>query len=158
MEYIKFNVGGTLFMTTRSALQKIPKSRLSAVIDSEQYFDNMLGAYYFDRRPELFSIILQAHREGELHCPTEACGNEVLKEMEFWEIPKTIIAQCCVSRMAAALQEKCIAETVNKEILGDFEQSLNIVDASIGWRKKAAKLWIFFEFPVSSLRATVRPL
>ncbi|XP_064644531.1 potassium voltage-gated channel protein egl-36-like [Lineus longissimus] len=153
MEYVKFNVGGAYFLTTRCTLENIPNSKLAAVINSEKHFDDILGAYYFDRRPDLFSIILQAHREGVLHCPTEACGNEVLAEMDYWEIPKTMIAQCCVSKMAAAQQERLIAETVNEDILGDFERTLKIVDASHGWRKRAAKLWIFFEFPVSSTKA-----
>jgi hypothetical protein len=142
MDLIKLNIGGTLFVTSRETLLKVPNSKLASILDSERNFNTELGAHYFDRRPDLFNAILQACREGVLHIPSNTCGDDIWAEMEFWNLPKTMIAPCCVGRMAAAEAEKRVEETVRKEILGDFEKSIATYKESVGWKKSAAKLWI----------------
>ncbi|XP_064619553.1 potassium voltage-gated channel subfamily C member 2-like [Lineus longissimus] len=75
--------------------------------------------------------------------------------MEFWNIPQTMIASCCVGKIAAAESEKTVEETVRREILWDFEKSLKMYEDSIGWKKAAARLWIMLEFPCFCKTATM---
>ncbi|XP_064642268.1 potassium voltage-gated channel subfamily V member 1-like [Lineus longissimus] len=119
----------------------------------EQYFHENLGAFFFDRRSDLFSCILEAHSVGKIHVPSEACGLEILEEIEFWNIPRTMIAPCCIGKINASLTQKRITEMIREELLDDFERSVKAVENGEGWRQVAAKMWIFLEFPVTSAAA-----
>jgi hypothetical protein len=130
-------------------------SRLAVALNSRHHYNAKLGAYYFNRRPDLFNIILEAHHEGEVHIPSETCAIEVLNELEYWNISRSIIAPCCIGKCTAAISEKVIAMAVREQIVGDFEKTIIHLEGSRGWRKRATKLWIFLEFPVSSTKAKV---
>ncbi|XP_064644662.1 potassium voltage-gated channel subfamily C member 3-like [Lineus longissimus] len=155
MDLIKINVKGTVFITTREDILNIPTSKLASVVNSQKYFDNNMGMFYFNRRPDFFNIILEAHREGKLHIPSDICGIEFMQEMEFWNLPKTMVAPCCIGRIISALSEKDITDTITKEILANFEKSVEVLEKSRGWREPAARLWIFLEFPVYSTSAKI---
>jgi hypothetical protein len=155
MDLITINISGTAFLVPRASIINIPTSKLALALHTERNYDHKLAAHYFDRRPDLFYTILQAHREGEVHIPSEACANEILQELDYWNIPRSMIARCCVSKVSAANTERKIANDVREEIVGDFERCVQRIARSTGWKKAATKAWIFLEFPVSSGSAKV---
>ncbi|XP_064627352.1 potassium voltage-gated channel protein egl-36-like isoform X1 [Lineus longissimus] len=152
-DLIHVNIRGTCFLTPRETILKISDSRLAVALNTQQGYNDKLCAYYFNREPDLFRIILQAHSQGEVHIPSETCAIEVLNEMEFWNIPRSMIAPCCTGKCTSAIVEKTIALTVREQILGNFEKSIGCLEESHGWRRRATELWVFLEFPVSSVKA-----
>lgn len=96
---VNINVGGKLFTTTYSNLKTVPDTRLSAVSQSSKDYIAAKEFYFFDRNPEIFSYILDYYRTGELHLPKQICGASIRNELEFWQIPTTSIADCCVSSL-----------------------------------------------------------
>ncbi|XP_064630380.1 potassium voltage-gated channel subfamily C member 3-like [Lineus longissimus] len=155
MDLIKINISGTVFVTTREIILNIPTSKLASALDCKRDFDNSLGALYFPRSPDLFTSVLEAHRQGTLHVPSDACGIEFLNEMEFWNLPKSMISPCCIGKINSALEEKEITETIKMEIMGNFVKSVEAMERRTGWKQSAARLWLFLEFPVYSTAAKV---
>jgi hypothetical protein len=56
-EIIKLNVGGKLFVTTRTTIFSVENS-LKAMLQSGAFKPDLEGAYFIDRSPEYFPIIL----------------------------------------------------------------------------------------------------
>ena len=62
MPQFKLNIGGTVFVTTDSTLNVIPGSVFSAITDG-RWSTDLDGAFFFDRNPRYFTLILDAMRE-----------------------------------------------------------------------------------------------
>ncbi len=69
-DIIKLNVGGTRFMTTRQTLMRQPSSVLGRMFDIDSPFQPAAkledGAYFLDRDPVKFTVILNFLREDDL--------------------------------------------------------------------------------------------
>ena len=64
---ISLNVGGTSFATTRQTLMKYPDSLLAKICSTDVHVaKDSNGAYFIDRDPELFRLILNYLRTGYL--------------------------------------------------------------------------------------------
>lgn len=75
---IRINVGGTVFETWRSTLERIPGTRLAllAVLgESDDTWDKDRKEFFFDRHPGVFSMVIQYYRSEELHTDQNFCGN-----------------------------------------------------------------------------------
>ncbi|KAI1700284.1 BTB/POZ domain-containing protein [Ditylenchus destructor] len=59
------NVGGVRHETYAHVLKKIPATRLSRLTPNLANYDPMLGEYFFDRHPGVFSMILNYYRTGQ---------------------------------------------------------------------------------------------
>ena len=56
---ISFNVGGTAFATSRQTLMKYPDSMLARMCNTDvPVAKDSNGAYFIDRDPEMFRLIL----------------------------------------------------------------------------------------------------
>ena len=86
------NVGGKRHETYASTLQTIPDTRLAWLAEN---FSATKQEYFFDRNPELFGIILNYYRTGQLHAPRDFCGPLFKAELEFWGIAETEMEACC---------------------------------------------------------------
>ena len=94
-ERIKFNVGGKIFECYSSTLKRFPKSKLANLDEKSGAFYSKDGEYFFDRNPDIFEVILDACRTGELHMPRETCHSSLKHELEFWEISPRYLSPCC---------------------------------------------------------------
>ena len=57
-EIVKLNVGGQVFVTTRSTLKNIEGHMLNAMIRHDNPARMIDGAYFIDRNPRMFEWIL----------------------------------------------------------------------------------------------------
>jgi hypothetical protein len=71
---VLLNVGGTVFETFQSTLKKLRTCKLSKDYEMQKYFREEKGDYFLDRDPQVFSVVLNYLRTGELHIPTFLCG------------------------------------------------------------------------------------
>jgi len=88
-EWVRLNVGGTTFTTSRATLAKDPRSFLARIAsqDSELGSDrDESGALLIDRDPHYFSPVLNFLRHGKVHLDRNMLEEAVLEEAEFYNI------------------------------------------------------------------------
>lgn len=86
--WVRLNVGGTVFATTRTTLMKDPGSflcRISKDAELESHKDDT-GAYLIDREPSYFAPVLNYLRHGKLVLDKGTSEEGVLEEAEFYNI------------------------------------------------------------------------
>ncbi|XP_064599984.1 BTB/POZ domain-containing protein KCTD5-like [Liolophura sinensis] len=92
-QWVKLNVGGTLFMTTRTTLCRDPKSFLYRLCqeDPDLHSDkDENGAYLIDRDPTYFGPVLNYLRHGKLVINKDLAEEGILEEAEFYNITDLI--------------------------------------------------------------------
>ena len=95
---IVINVGGVRHETYKSTLRNIPDTRLSWMTETTAQnadYDPLIGEYFFDRHPDVFTMILNYYRTGKLHAPMDVCGPMFEEELAFWGIDEKQIEPCC---------------------------------------------------------------
>nr|AAL39402.1 GM03763p [Drosophila melanogaster] len=94
-QWVKLNVGGTYFLTTKTTLSRDPNSFLSRLIqeDCDLISDrDETGAYLIDRDPKYFAPVLNYLRHGKL--VLDGVSEEgVLEEAEFYNVTQLIAAE-----------------------------------------------------------------
>ncbi|XP_022161123.1 BTB/POZ domain-containing protein KCTD5-like [Myzus persicae] len=92
-QWVKLNVGGTCFMTTKTTLCRDPNSFLCRLCSEESDLISDMdetGAYMIDRDPTYFSPILNYLRHGKLVLNKNLAEEGVLEEAEFYNITELI--------------------------------------------------------------------
>ncbi|XP_043376238.1 BTB/POZ domain-containing protein KCTD17 isoform X5 [Dermochelys coriacea] len=87
-KWVRLNVGGTVFLTTRQTLCREQKSFLCRLCQGEelQSARDETGAYLIDRDPTYFGPILNFLRHGKLVLNKDIAEEGVLEEAEFYNI------------------------------------------------------------------------
>ncbi|XP_014819554.1 PREDICTED: BTB/POZ domain-containing protein KCTD17 isoform X1 [Calidris pugnax] len=87
-KWVKLNVGGTVFLTTRQTLCREQKSFLCRLCQGEELQSDRdeTGAYLIDRDPTYFGAILNFLRHGKLVLDKDMAEEGVLEEAEFYNI------------------------------------------------------------------------
>lgn len=91
--WVKLNIGGTHFLTTRTTLARDPNSFLYRLCreDSDLISEkDETGAYLIDRDPTYFSPILNYLRHGKLVINKDLAEEGVLEEAEFYNIAELV--------------------------------------------------------------------
>eukprot|EP00096_Caligus_rogercresseyi_P012302 TRINITY_DN5105_c0_g1_i1.p1 TRINITY_DN5105_c0_g1~~TRINITY_DN5105_c0_g1_i1.p1 ORF type:complete len:197 (+),score=55.23 TRINITY_DN5105_c0_g1_i1:125-715(+) len=92
-EWIRFNVGGTVFSTTKSTVDRDPKSFLSRLLKNSVQLPSVQdksGAYMIDRDPHYFAPVLNFLRHGKLVLDKNISEEGVLEEAEFYNVSSLI--------------------------------------------------------------------
>ncbi|XP_048355638.1 BTB/POZ domain-containing protein KCTD17 isoform X1 [Sphaerodactylus townsendi] len=91
-KWVRLNVGGTLFLTTRQTLCREQKSFLCRLCQGEELQSDRdeTGAYLIDRDPTYFGPILNFLRHGKLVLDKDMAEEGVLEEAEFYNIGSLI--------------------------------------------------------------------
>ena len=79
-EIVKLNVGGQVFVTTRSTLKNIEGHMLNAMIRHDNPARMIDGAYFIDRNPRMFEWILDHFRGSGVVPPPGSVEAQKLKE------------------------------------------------------------------------------
>lgn len=91
--WVRLNIGGTIFLTTKSTLNREPKSFLYRVCQDESGLKtdvDMTGAFMIDRDARYFGPILNYLRHGKLVIDDNISLEGVLEEAEFYNITSLI--------------------------------------------------------------------
>lgn len=84
---VKFNVGGTIFQTRYSTIEKYPESTLAKMLDRKFIdIDDSQGCFFIDRDPKIFRIILNAMRTGQVIFNEEK-EEEINEQFEYFNLP-----------------------------------------------------------------------
>lgn len=154
---IRINVGGTVFETWRSTVEKIPGTRLallSVLGESDDTWDKERKEFFFDRHPGVFSLVMQYYRTEELHTDQNLCGNIIQGELDFWGLTELDIEPCCWGHYSKFKDHK---ETL--AALDDNFTQQNEIEAwtekSSNYEKFKHRVWQFIEEPSTSRGAKV---
>ncbi|XP_048781409.2 potassium voltage-gated channel protein Shaw-like [Ostrea edulis] len=148
------NVGGTTFQTTMATLKKIPLTRLSRLCPSSPEYNQEYGEYFFDHNPTLFQEILDLYRSGELHIPSNICGAVFKREMEYWEIPKHLVSECCFHSFHRYISDMSTITSIQDSLADVLDYDPDDTKNSC-WLRLKRRIWIFLDQPKSSKCAQV---
>ncbi|XP_063748827.1 BTB/POZ domain-containing protein KCTD5 isoform X3 [Eleginops maclovinus] len=108
-KWVRLNVGGTVFLTTRQTLLKEQTSFLYRLCQQQDLHSDTddSGAYVIDRDPTYFGPILNYLRHGKLVYNKELAEEGVLEEAEFYNITPLIklIKERILERDSKATQQ-----------------------------------------------------
>ncbi|CAJ0602214.1 unnamed protein product [Cylicocyclus nassatus] len=91
--WIRLNVGGKIFQTTRDTLMKVPGSFLYRLCQDDKRLPSVkdeTGAYLIDRDADYFSTVLKYLRHGRLIINPGLAEEGVLEEAEFYNLPQLV--------------------------------------------------------------------
>ncbi|XP_071491940.1 BTB/POZ domain-containing protein KCTD5-like [Diadema setosum] len=92
-KWVRLNVGGTYFLTTRTTLCRDPKSFLCRLCQDDPDLSSDkddTGAYLIDRDPMYFGPVLNYLRHGKLVINKDLAEEGILEEAEFYNITSLI--------------------------------------------------------------------
>ena len=159
-DLIRINVGGTVFVTQRATLKRIPNTRLANISESDSNYNKLTKEWFFDRNPSLFNSFLDFYRTDQLHFPHTYCGPSIKNELIFWQMDECDISPCCWNKYRLFEQEQKIFEHIDQAFESrTLAQYTTPCDADMPiptkWEKIKKKVYIFMEEPMSSRPAKV---
>ncbi|XP_032430872.1 BTB/POZ domain-containing protein KCTD5 isoform X3 [Xiphophorus hellerii] len=138
-KWVRLNVGGTVFLTTRQTLLKEQTSFLYRLCQQQDLHSDTdeTGAYVIDRDPTYFGPVLNYLRHGKLVYNKELAEEGVLEEAEFYNITPLIklIKERIVERDSKATQQQVPPKHVYRVLQCQEEELTQMVSTmSDGWK------------------------
>ncbi|XP_046351943.1 BTB/POZ domain-containing protein KCTD5-like [Haliotis rubra] len=139
-EWVRLNVGGTIFMTTRTTLCRDPKSFLYRLVQEDPDLGlntdkDEEGAYLIDRDPTYFGPVLNYLRHGKLVINKDLAEEGVLEEAEFYNITDLIKLAKDKIRERDAKQNQTYMKNVYRVLQCSEEELTQMVSTmSDGWK------------------------
>jgi len=140
-EWVTLNVGGTLFMTTRTTLSKDANSMLGKMFGSNWNSDNWPrdtnGAYLIDSDPKYFGPVLNYLRRGELIIDGNVSATGILAEAKYLGIQGVVDLlepprNQCIDVDAWSWEDVGGLEGVKRELQ-------QVVDSAVKYKEKFQK-------------------
>ncbi|XP_048763841.2 potassium voltage-gated channel protein Shaw-like isoform X2 [Ostrea edulis] len=156
-ETVILNVGGQIFETYKNTLTRLKSCKLARESELKRHYRESKGDYFFDRDPQLFSVILNYLRTNELHLPTYLCGPAVQREFDYWGIDEEDIERCC-------WQPYNTWKTQNKSLEKlEYDRKRSMTQQHLEkdrrsphfWTRCKATVWNFLQNPNTSLGAKI---
>uniref|UniRef100_A0A915C265 Potassium channel tetramerisation-type BTB domain-containing protein n=1 Tax=Parascaris univalens TaxID=6257 RepID=A0A915C265_PARUN len=153
-QFLRLNVGGIHFLLRANTVNerrcgrlywmlRAPHEQRLTMVDA--YFDDV-NEYYFERPPLLFHVIYQFYLTGLIHQPTYVCPQDLLDELDYWDIvPDTYLASCCCADQLIADHQSEDDEECEKP---NYFKNLRCGE----YRRK---VWNLIEEPSSSTAAQI---
>ncbi|KAJ8263939.1 hypothetical protein GJAV_G00143290 [Gymnothorax javanicus] len=137
-KWVRLNVGGTVFLTTRQTLLKEQTSFLYRLCQQQDLHSDTdeTGAYVIDRDPTYFGPILNYLRHGKLVYNKELAEEGVLEEAEFYNITPLIrlIKERILERDCKATQQVPPKHVYRVLQCQEEELTQMVSTMSDGWR------------------------
>ncbi|XP_018493840.1 BTB/POZ domain-containing protein KCTD5 [Galendromus occidentalis] len=92
-EWVRFNVGGQHFLTTKATLARDKSSFLYRICQDDPDLETDIdetGAYMIDRDPTFFAPVLNFFRHGKLIMDKNLPEQGVLEEAEFFNVAELV--------------------------------------------------------------------
>uniref|UniRef100_A0A914W3Y6 BTB domain-containing protein n=1 Tax=Plectus sambesii TaxID=2011161 RepID=A0A914W3Y6_9BILA len=151
---LRLNVGGSSFSLRSATIRNRADGFLCwfSSIDHQcrlQQSDGYLKAteeYFFERSPHLFTPIYQFYTTGVIHRSAGTCAEELIAELNYWNIPQSAIAECCADSYGDSSDDvKDFCELNEKE--DDFH--------GLKFAKQRKVIWNMIENPNTSKCAQI---
>uniref|UniRef100_A0A8C4NH37 Potassium channel tetramerization domain containing 2 n=1 Tax=Eptatretus burgeri TaxID=7764 RepID=A0A8C4NH37_EPTBU len=137
-KWLRLNVGGTEFLTTRHTLGREPGSVLCALGRQDAthgFCQDETGAFLVDRDPAYFSTILNFLRHGKLILNEQLTEEGVLAEAEYYNISSLVSLVKERIRQRAAAQSRHSVKHVYRVLQCREEELTQMVSTmSDGWK------------------------
>ena len=120
------------------------KDQLSEICDD---FDIIKDEFYFNCDPDVFKLILNYYKHGQLHFDDKMCAGLFQKEINFWDLNECLIDDCCQNKYT--VQKEAIENEleIKKEVLHALYHQENYGKILPKIRKKA---WYILDKPMES--------
>jgi hypothetical protein len=82
------------------------------------FYDDETDSYFFDRNPIIFQSILDFYRDGQMHIPHDVCARQIGKDLIFWQLSLSKLADCCKKHYKDVLDEIESYEAIVDEVRG----------------------------------------
>ena len=145
-DHLYVNLRGVVFQISCSSLRTLPYTRLAklAVKCETNSHDR---THYFDRNPEYFHSILDTYSKGMVHVPQNACVRDFRSELNFWNIPETMIAPCCLGTLIETDMDLEAMRAVQREMCYGLEEFEAKARLATGRERLRLIVWLSLEDP-----------
>ena len=103
---LHLDVSSQKFVASKSLLSRYPDTKLGRIASSLDDEGSLHCKFYFDADEEVFREVLRFYRSGEIHVPTNMCYQSFVQQLEFWEISRDFIGNCCQPEKQEEVMEK----------------------------------------------------
>ncbi|CAH1784163.1 unnamed protein product [Owenia fusiformis] len=152
MPKLKICISGRDFLVSLASIENSNPFNKGLLSKDSDYYDEEMKCLFFERNPDLFPMVLEYIRTGEVHLFGNFCGQVVQQELKFWGISEREIRICCWDRFREN-DDKLTCFNVVKNALS-WSQKLHEGSLLDGPREETRrKIRIFLQDPFSSVTA-----
>ena len=155
---VRLNIGGKVFPATWQMLRLLPEARLAKIAASKNLEDALRlcdgysyvrNEFYFHVRSQNFDDIYELYRSGNLHIHADSCISGFLEDLDYWQLPHSLLQSCCLKKVTDFQQQ----QEWDEEGAAAAPELELFPPGSRGLIQK--KVWDLFEKPHTSVGARI---